>query len=214
MKGKIYKIYNDINDKLYIGKTLDTLESRFKQHKKDSKKITNEQRPLYNAMNKYGEEHFYIELIEECPLENLSKKEIYWIGYYDTYHNGYNATLGGDGQVLYDYELIVQLYKEGWTGKEIIAFLKCDQKVITNALRSANLNGYANMAHQFSKKVRAYDSNHKLIKEFNSESDAARWLIQKGIAKTNSIKNVGNALGRVARGQRKTAYKMYWEFVK
>ena len=165
-------------------------------------------------MNKYGEEHFYIELIEECPLENLSKKEIYWIGYYDTYHNGYNATLGGDGQVLYDYELIVQLYKEGWTGKEIIAFLNCDQKVITNALRSANLNSYTNMANQFSKKVRAYDSNHKLIKEFNSESDAARWLIQKGIAKTDSIKNVGNALGRVARGQRKTAYKMYWEFVK
>jgi hypothetical protein len=58
-------------------------------------------------MNKYGSTHFYIELIEECPLEELAKKEIYWIGYYDTYHNGYNATLGGDGKILYDYSLII-----------------------------------------------------------------------------------------------------------
>ena len=32
--GFIYKIYNDINDKVYIGQTSSTLEERFKQHLK------------------------------------------------------------------------------------------------------------------------------------------------------------------------------------
>ena len=38
MNGFIYKIINDINDKVYIGKTLSSIEERFKQHKKDSLK--------------------------------------------------------------------------------------------------------------------------------------------------------------------------------
>ena len=33
----IYKITNDINDKVYIGKTLSSVEKRWKEHLKDSK---------------------------------------------------------------------------------------------------------------------------------------------------------------------------------
>ena len=77
MKGKIYKIYNDVNDKLYIGKTVSSIEKRFQEPCDDSKKERCEKRPLYNAMNKYGIEHFFIELIEECDLKELSEKEIY-----------------------------------------------------------------------------------------------------------------------------------------
>lgn len=47
-------------------------------------------------MNKYGSEHFHIKLIEET--NNPEERERYWIQYYDSYHNGYNATLGGDGK--------------------------------------------------------------------------------------------------------------------
>ena len=46
----IYKITNDINDKIYIGKTLFDIEKRFKEHCKDSRNISNEKRPLYSAM--------------------------------------------------------------------------------------------------------------------------------------------------------------------
>ena len=48
-------------------------------------------------MRKYGIEHFTIEAIEECPINILSEREKYWISEFDSYHNGYNATLGGDG---------------------------------------------------------------------------------------------------------------------
>jgi predicted GIY-YIG superfamily endonuclease len=36
MNGFIYKIVNDINDKIYIGKTLTSIEKRFSEHKRES----------------------------------------------------------------------------------------------------------------------------------------------------------------------------------
>ena len=213
MKGKIYKIYNDVNDKLYIGKTLDTIENRLKEHKKDSKRVRKEKRPLYNAMNKYGTEHFYIELIEEVDLELLSQRECYWIEFYNTYYNGYNATKGGDGRQLYDYDIIVEIYLQGLTMKEISNQLGCDVKVIRNALKLANVDTFQNMVKNFGKSVAAYDKEHNLIASFDSESDAARWLIDKGIAQTDSVKTVGSVVARAAKGQRKSAYKMLWEFI-
>ena len=213
MKGYIYKIWNDINDKLYIGKTLLTIEERFKEHCHDKTSRKSEKRPLYNAMNKYGEEHFHIELIEECDIDLLSQRECYWIEFYDSYHNGYNATKGGDGRQLYDYSLIVELYDKGLTGKEIMEYLGCDQFVITNALRLANRNAYKNMIKNASNPIAAYSLDGVLIRQFDSQSDAARWLIEQGIAQTDSIKNVGCAIGRVANGERKTAYKMLWKHI-
>lgn len=76
--GFIYKITNDINSKIYVGKTLhSTIEERFKEHQLDSLKRTYEQRPLYSAMRKYGIEHFQIELIGEYPDDLLNEMEVY-----------------------------------------------------------------------------------------------------------------------------------------
>lgn len=61
----IYKIVNDINDKIYVGKTERTLEQRFNEHCYEMNRRVEENRPLYAAMRKYGVEHFHIELIEE-----------------------------------------------------------------------------------------------------------------------------------------------------
>lgn len=98
MIGHIYLLVNNINGKLYIGKTYNKLEKRLKDHINDSKKEKNKNRPLYRAMNKHGHNNFKIILIksfEECLLE---KKEQYYIQLFDTYNNGYNATLGGDSR--------------------------------------------------------------------------------------------------------------------
>ena len=56
-------------------------------------------------MRKYGIDIFSIDIIEEVPIEQLSDKEQYWIQYYNSYNNGYNATIGGDGKQLYDYNI-------------------------------------------------------------------------------------------------------------
>lgn len=56
----IYQIQNDVNGKLYVGKTEFSIEKRFKEHCKDAFKDRNEKRPLYSAMRKYGIEHFQL----------------------------------------------------------------------------------------------------------------------------------------------------------
>ena len=89
----IYKITNDINDKVYVGKTEFSIEKRFKEHCRDAFKERNEKRPLYSAIKKYGVEHFHIELVEET--DNPNEREIYWIEVLEGYTKGYNATLGG-----------------------------------------------------------------------------------------------------------------------
>lgn len=95
----IYVITNLINSKQYVGKTTYSIEKRWKEHCYDCKKTEiNQHRPLYNAMQKYGIENFNISIIEEnIPEENIDNREKFWISKLDTYYNGYNATLGGDG---------------------------------------------------------------------------------------------------------------------
>ena len=115
----IYKIWNDINNKVYIGKTNRSLKTRFHEHCRDSKKENRNNRPLYKAMNKYGVENFHIEELEETSRELSSKRECYWIGYYNSFHNGYNATKGGDGKPWVDEDEIISLFESGKSKAEI-----------------------------------------------------------------------------------------------
>ena len=134
MVGKIYCISNNINNKVYIGKTTySTIEQRFQEHCRDSHKINKEKRPLYNAMRKYGIEHFFISLIEECDLSILETREQYWIDIYDSYNNGYNATIGGDGKQLYNYMLFVEDYQDGMLVEEIAKKYGCDHSTVSKA---------------------------------------------------------------------------------
>ena len=106
----IYKIFNDVNDKIYIGKTEYSLKNRFSAHCYDALKRSDktEKRPLYRAMRKYGVDKFHIELIEET--DNPAEREIYWINRLQTYKYGYNATLGGEGKKYIDYDLVIEKY--------------------------------------------------------------------------------------------------------
>ena len=70
------------------------------------------------------------------------------------------------------------------------------------------------MAAKSSNPIAAYNLEGILIQQFDSQSDAARWLIDEGIAQTDEVKNVVTAIGRVAQGKRKTAYKMLWKNIK
>lgn len=87
----IYKIKNLINGKCYIGQSID-INRRWRQHRTDYKDGTV---TLYQAIKKYGLSNFSFEVIEECSIDELDDREIYWINYYDSYYNGYNETLGG-----------------------------------------------------------------------------------------------------------------------
>lgn len=94
----IYKITNQINGKSYIGKTGEiNPHEGSKEHLRERIKDRWKNRPLYRAINKYGEENFKFEVLEETNFPE--EREQYFIQYYNTYGNtGYNATLGGDGK--------------------------------------------------------------------------------------------------------------------
>lgn len=68
--GCIYKVTNCINQKSYIGLTINDAETRFKKHK--SMIYSNGCSALYEAFKKYGVENFTIETI--CFSSN--KKEL------------------------------------------------------------------------------------------------------------------------------------------
>ena len=102
--GRIYIISNDVNEKLYIGKTTKSIEKRFKQHARTDSAIG-------SAMRKYGIEHFQIGVIENCyTSEQLNACEVFWIAMLNTkVPNGYNLTDGGDGTVNLSEESRVKI---------------------------------------------------------------------------------------------------------
>lgn len=88
----IYKITNKVNNKIYIGQTINSLEQRFSRHKQDALSGRLDTH-LARAIRKYGEDNFIAEIIDTAQTQDeLTKKEYYWIGYYDACNFGYNET--------------------------------------------------------------------------------------------------------------------------
>ena len=87
----IYKIINLLNSKVYIGKSKTVFE-RIYQHKRTLRKGIHHNNHLQKSWDKYGEENFVFEVVEECDVEKLTIREIYWIEQYKSiYKNfGYN----------------------------------------------------------------------------------------------------------------------------
>lgn len=94
--GYIYMIVNTVNDKPYIGKTVN-INKRMNRHRYNAR--DGEKSHLYNAIRKYGEDNFVFLILEEAySKEELNELEIYYIELYDTYRGfGYNQSAGGDG---------------------------------------------------------------------------------------------------------------------
>lgn len=103
--GYIYKITNNINNKIYIGQTIkERPTDRFSQHRylarhsKQEKGISY----LHQAMAKYGVDNFTFEVIENIENDKLNEREQYWIAQYNSLvPQGYNLTIGGEGTPEY-----------------------------------------------------------------------------------------------------------------
>lgn len=94
------------NGKMYIGQTYREFQERQYEHIRKSKIKTENgyNYPFYRAIRKYGVENLIWDILDcASSQEELNEKEKYWISYYNTYtksknSNGYNQTLGGEGQ--------------------------------------------------------------------------------------------------------------------
>lgn len=209
--GYIYKILNKINNKIYIGLTKSkNPQTRWLKHTHDYKYAkTYSKRPLYEAMNKYGIENFYFEIIEEIDNSYLSEREIYWIKFYNSYIGfknsyGYNATLGGDGGhsclTQQEENNIISLYNNGNSCNRIALLTKHSQEKIAQILKNNGFNIKENK-----NKVAQLDINtNEVLNIFNSQSEANLYLNKK---------EKDAHIGEACKGIRKTAYGYKWKYI-
>lgn len=181
--GYIYKITNTLNNKIYIGQTVKTVEKRFQQHKNNSNKEYFSQIVLYKAFNKYGVENFICEQLEEVPNKLLDEREKYWIEFYDSYFDGYNSTLGGRATPLYNWDVddIIEKYQELKSARKVAQLLGCDHSSIDRVLNSNGVKRFTS-AQQQSKPLIIIDKEQNAF-EFETTTEAAKWLIEKKYTK-------------------------------
>ena len=77
-ESKTYKIFNAVNDEIYIGSTIRKLCERVADHRKPCNIKRHEQLPIHKAFMELGVGNFFIELTEKCPCndkDELNKKE-------------------------------------------------------------------------------------------------------------------------------------------
>jgi group I intron endonuclease len=100
----IYKSTNTITGKSYIGQTIKTLNRRKAEHKWTSSSTNSKSSHFHNTIRKYGWDNFEWSILCECDTkEELDGMEYHYIIQYDSYHNGYNLTWGGEGTHGYSH---------------------------------------------------------------------------------------------------------------
>lgn len=215
--GCIYMITNKINNEKYIGQTLNFIK-RKKDHICNSKndKISTH---LYLAMKKYGIDNFIFEILENnIDKDDLDNKEIFYIEKFNTFHNGYNMTVGGENVIIHNPEIkekISKTIKRHWENG-VYNYRKTN---ITKALKVAHENASQRakkmwenediretiskkISQKLSKNIIAY--NETKILDFNSYQEAINYF-----AKMN-IKLHKSQITR-AKQNRKKLFNYYWK---
>ena len=188
MKGYIYKITNKVNGKSYIGQTRYTVEFRWRQHihKKDNVYF-------HNAIRKYGIDNFIVETLEECDYKDLNSREIFYIAKYNTFKEGYNLTIGGDGNrtLLLDdkYDEIKSLYLSGFSSNKIATLYNVDKASLVKIVKQLDVKLRSNKLNinnqEFQELVRDYKTGfslRELAKRYDCSSSAIRdYMARRGV---------------------------------
>lgn len=99
----IYIIRNTINNKVYIGQSVD-MYRRMQEHIRASqpehystKNSRDSKTPIHLALHKYGLQNFTMDILEKCSRNRLDERERYWIAKFQSTNPkiGYNLTTGG-----------------------------------------------------------------------------------------------------------------------
>lgn len=227
VKGYIYKITCLVNGKVYIGQTVRPLESRLYYHFRDATK-RNLNTALCQAIRKYGKENFKIDLVEEVQGINkkllkhkLDELERKYIKEFDSYLNGYNCTLGGDGTLGFKLseEHKKKIYRgKGWHHSEETKN-KISKKRLGRKLSKETIEKikearakqvfteeyYKNLREsmkKFRKKVAQYDFDGNLVNIYDSITIASE---KTGIN--------DSSISSVCHNKRQSAGGYYWRFV-
>ena len=226
MSCGIYCITNLINGKQYVGQSIHIhtrINQHFNYHGISHGSI------IDKAILKYGKDNFQFKILEECPIEELNSKEIYYIKLYNTIApNGYNVTTGGENGVVPDKCFQVSQYNLKGELVKTFTSIHCamEETGIARNTISDQVRGlrtpafdfffrYGNIPYQepptryidtLKKSVYVYDkTTRQFLQSFDSTANSARWR-----GDISYSKNINSALN----GKRNIAYDYIWSYIK
>lgn len=208
----IYKIISP-SGKIYLGQSIN-IEKRFNQYKNLHKKgIGNK---LYNSFIKYGIKNHIFEIIEECSVDQLNEREIYWINFYNSIIGGLNIREGGES------------YKQSEETKNLIRLKAIGRKLSKEAkqkISQSKIGNKYNLGRKHSDEIKQsfkyknrkkgkitpernnkikeklqkpiiqYDSKNNFIKEWSSQTEASQILNINQPSISNCLKNKSKTAG-------------------
>jgi len=215
-KAFIYTIINTINNKIYVGSTTRQLWARKSSHYNSLRNNKHCNIYLQRAFNKYGEENFIFELLEETNKEFCLSQELYWINTLNVTNRkfGYNilSNPGNGRRNIKHTQETKDKISEKHLGKKLSKEIRDNMKIAAK-LRYIKYGNKAmdsrpsderirNMILGRMVKVSKYDINNIFIEEYDS--------ITKASLENNNI-NIGN-ISKCCNNKRKTAGKFKWKF--
>lgn len=208
---EIYIITNSVNDKVYIGKTKVGLKKRFYYHRNDRYNFRHKHKKLYVAMNEIGADKFNISLLKQCEDKDGSYWEQFYINKYDSFNNGYNGNLGGDGRLIHNHDKIISLLSEDMCAKDIAKISNCHFDTVRNIANSVGIRlKDRKVTDKRSKQIIQLDYEYNELNIFDSLAEAGKYIA--------NIRNIPYQTGMsghiydVCIGKRKVAYGFKWKY--
>ncbi len=138
----IYCLYYETDDfQYYIGESLD-IEGRYKRHCSALQSYKHKNYKLLSRFKIFGKPTLAI--IEITTPETIKAREIHWISVFNSFHDGMNLTIGGDGcsfgenhpRAVYTdniyISILLELANTDYNFTEIAKRLSVDASIVTN----------------------------------------------------------------------------------
>jgi len=213
-KIDFYKILNKQTNKVYVGYTTN-FKVRKRKHLAELKRGCHHSQKLQRSYDKHKLESFSVEVFEEGVMDIVDayKREVELVAEFDSFHNGYNMTMGGEGIHGHFGELHwkkVKIYQYDLQGNYIQSFptiKEASMKIYgaSNGLLRFNspvllafgkyLTSRVPQTKDQLCKIHRYDLNGDYMDSFYSETCAARLVGGNEQNITRAIKIKGTYLG-------------------